>query len=170
LERARECFLIGAQLGFVSSMKTLGRLLDESDPQRWFWWGRAAVLGHPNSFLYHFSNPVPEFNSGVGNGSVVFQIGKALNGHINVEKRAIFNNGYKFAGYKFENRIGPANFAVLFYAQCVVCCRAVDAWSICAARIGVVKDIRVLIGKLVWKTRDLALFWAPKPSSRCVCF
>jgi TPR repeat protein len=39
LEKTRECFQIAAQLGFVSSMRFLGNLLDESDPQRWIWFG-----------------------------------------------------------------------------------------------------------------------------------
>jgi TPR repeat protein len=42
LEKAREYYLIAAQLGHVDSMVGLGRMLD---PQKWLWWGRAAVLG-----------------------------------------------------------------------------------------------------------------------------
>jgi hypothetical protein len=153
LQKAREFFLVAAQLGHIYSMNAFGRLLDASDPQRWLWWGRAAVLGESRWFLYYFSRSVEKFNSGSGNAASVFQIGKALNGHVSVEHGTIFglNN-------KFDNRIGHANSAISFYLQCAACRRAVDAWSVCAARIGVVKDIRVLIGKLVWETRVLALY------------
>ena len=70
-----------------------------------------------------------------------------------MEKRTIFGEGREFGA-----RVGQANSAISFYVQRVACRRAVDAWSICAALVGVVKDIRVLIGKIVWETRDLALF------------
>ena len=63
--------MIAAQLGHVDSMKELGGPLDKSDPQRWLWWGRAALLGDPYSFLYSFSDAVEEFNSGSGNGTAV---------------------------------------------------------------------------------------------------
>jgi hypothetical protein len=153
LEKAGDCRLIAAELGDVYSMNVLGRLLDESDPQRWVWWHRAAVLRGPDSFLNNFRGVVEKFNAGSGNGVVVFQIGKALNGHFNVEKRTIFG-----MSNDFDNRIGPANSAASFYkSQVVACRRAVDAWSHVGIQCGVVKDVRVLIGKLVWETRDLAL-------------
>jgi hypothetical protein len=160
-------------------MNNLGELLDESDPQRWYWWGRAAVLRRPDRFLAYFSDVVESFNSGSGNGYAVFQIGKALNGRVSKEKRTMF--GKKSAN--FDTRIGPANSAISFYESQISACRlAVDAWSHVGIRCGVAKDIRILIGKLVWETRDLALFRVPKPSAKasakpstkratqCVCF
>jgi TPR repeat protein len=66
LEKARECFQIAAQLGFVSSMRFLGNLLDESYPQRWIWWGRAAVLRDPSLFLENFSGAVLKLISVLG--------------------------------------------------------------------------------------------------------
>jgi hypothetical protein len=156
LDKARECHLIGAQLGFVSSMRTVGRLLDESDPQRWFWWGRAAVLGLPDPFLETLTRPAHKFKSGSGNAAaVVFQIGRASNGHTNVEERTVFGSNL----YNFDNLIVPANSAISFYKSQLSACRdAVDAWSHVGIRCGVVKDIRVFIGKLVWAARDLALY------------
>jgi hypothetical protein len=154
LDKARECYLVAAQLGLVESMSAFGRLVDESDPLRWLWSGRAAELGQPGLFLGKFSELIEKFNSGSGNCAVMFQIGKALSGHASAEKGTIFGKSKKF-----DKLIGPANSAISFYkSQLYACRRAVDVWSVCAARIGVVKDIRVLIGKLVWETRDLALY------------
>jgi hypothetical protein len=153
LVKARECYLIAAQLGNVDSMSAVGRLLDGSDPQRWLWRGRAAVFGDPSSFLLNFSAKVHQFKSGSQNGAVVFQIGKALNGHVSVENGTIFGSNRNF-----DNRTGPANSGISFYKSQLAACRcAVDAWSHVGIRCNVVKDIRVLIGKLVWETRDLAL-------------
>jgi hypothetical protein len=154
LDKAREVFLIAAQLGCVFSMRDLGALLERSDPQRWFWWGRAAVFGDTYLFLFNFSGPVHKFESGSRNGAVVFQIGNALTGRIRVEKRTIFDQTCDFDSF-----IGPANSAISFYkSQLSACRRAVDTWSHVGIRCGVVKDIRILIGKCVWETRDLALF------------
>jgi hypothetical protein len=119
LEKAKEYHLIAAQLGFVFSMTEFGRLLDASDPQRWVWLGRAALLRDSYTFLCSFSDQVEKFNSGSGNGGAVFQIGKSLNGHVSVEKRAFFG--------LFAQLINPANFAVSFYkSQLAACRRAVD--------------------------------------------
>jgi hypothetical protein len=154
LEKARELYFIAAQLGFVCSMRSLGALLDESDRQRWLWWGRAAVLGDALWYLCSFSDVVEKFNSVSANCAVVFHIGQTLNEHVSVEKRTIFGNRYDF-----NNLNGPANSAISFYkSQLSSCRRAVDMWSHVSIRCGVVKDIRVLIGKLVWESRDLALF------------
>jgi TPR repeat protein len=48
----------------VWAMNELGDLLDESDPQRWRWWGRAAALGDRSNFLFSFPEQVELFNSG----------------------------------------------------------------------------------------------------------
>jgi hypothetical protein len=147
---------VAAQLGLVLSMSALGWLFDEFHPQRWFWRGRAAVIVQHSLFLNDFSVVVLRFNSGLVKGNVVFQIGRALNGHISVEKRTIFGSDFNF-----DNRIGPANSAISFYKSQLSACRlSVDAWSHAGIQSGVVKDIRVLIGKLVWETRDLALYKA----------
>jgi TPR repeat protein len=50
LDKAKENFLLASELGHVSAMIELGNLLDESDPQRWRWWGRAAALGDSSGF------------------------------------------------------------------------------------------------------------------------
>jgi hypothetical protein len=100
-----------------------------------------------------FCDVVEKFVSGSGNGAVMFQIGKALNGHVSLQKRIILGDDFNF-----DARIGPASAAISFYVQRVACRRAVDTWSHVGIRCGVVKDIRVLIGKLVWEMRDLALY------------
>lgn len=52
-----------------------------------------------------------------------------------------------------------AKQASTFYDQQVTASRnAVQAWSICAKRLNIIKDMRVFIAKLVWKNRKLGLF------------
>jgi TPR repeat protein len=120
LEKARECYLVAAQLGNVLSMDDLGNMLADSDPQRWFWWGLLAVRGGLwRSFLFNFSGAVEKFNISSENGAAVFQIGKALSGHVSVEKRTIFGSSYDF-----NNLIGPASSAILFYKSQLSACRS----------------------------------------------
>ncbi len=127
-------------------MNAFGTMLNEFDPQQWVWWGRAAILGEPSRFMISFSGQVEKCNSGSGNGVVVFKIGEALNGHISVEEKTFFGSNYNF-----DNLIGSATTAISFYKSQLSACRlAVDAWSHVGIQCGVVKDIRVLTGKLVW--------------------
>jgi hypothetical protein len=77
-----------------------------------------------------------------------------LSGHICLQKRTIFDDDYYF-----DERIGPANSAVSFYKSQLAACRlGVDVWSLCCLRLNIYKDLRILIGKMVWESRHFALF------------
>jgi TPR repeat protein len=153
LDKAKESFLLASELGDVWGMVELGDLLDESDPQRWRWWGRAVTLGGTWNVLFNFSEQVDLFNSGSGSAAVMFAIGRALQGHVNAEKRTIFNEIWSFA-----SRIGPAKEAIAFYkAQIKAAKDAMHAWTLVGIKLNIVKDVRKLIAKLIWESRDEAL-------------
>ena len=129
-------------------------MLDESDPQRWHWWGLAAKRGNFFSFLDYFSTPVNEFQSDPSLASVFFMIGRYLRGQVDCEKKKIFGDSYRF-----DSLVGPANRAIDFFvAQCAAARKAVDTWCLMALRINskVNKDIRKKIGMLIWEARDQA--------------
>jgi hypothetical protein len=136
-------------------MYQYGSSLVHSDPQRWYWLGRAAARGESFSFLYNFREQVRKFNSRPAVvGAVVFAIGRALNGHVNAEKRSIFNDCDNF-----DYRIGPANQAIDFFiGQCYAARKAVNTWSLVGVRLCMVKDIRILIAKMIWDARDRVLY------------
>jgi hypothetical protein len=78
-------------------------------------------------------------------------LGHVLRHEVNVERQTIFG---KLQGTHF---FGPAKDAVQFYKDiCQATRLAVDAWSIVGARLRVVKDVRLIISRLVWKARDEA--------------
>ncbi len=80
----------------------------------------------------------------------MFVIGRGLKGHINNEKGTIFGNGDNF-----DARIDLANQALHFYEfQLQSYRKAVDSWLIIGLRNRVVKDIRKLIGKMIWDARE----------------
>lgn len=73
---------------------------------------------------------------------------------MNEETRSIFNERWEF-----YTCIGPARQAIKFYEEQLQACRnAVKCWNLIGARLGVVKDVRKIIAKLIWDTRGLALF------------
>ncbi len=164
LNLAKENILITAELGHVWATCDYGRLLGDSDPARWLWWGRAALRGWPFSFLDSFSKQVDLFFSGSGNATVVFLIGRAFNGNLDMEKKQTFGKKYDF-----DSLIGPANQAVSFYESQIKSARlAVDTWTLVATRLHLIKDMRILIGKMIWEARFEANYKienAPVPRS-----
>jgi hypothetical protein len=151
-ERAKENHLVAAELGLVYSTVCFGELFDENDPQRFVWLGKAAARGQFVSFLVEMFDQIGDFRSGTGYANVVFAIGRALKGHINNEKRTIFGEASRFDAY-----IRPANQALHFYEfQLQSYRKAVDSWTIVGLRNKVVKDIRKMIGKMIWDAREEA--------------
>jgi hypothetical protein len=104
-------------------------------------------------FCLNFAKQVELFNSGSGSAAVMFAIGRALQGHVNEEARTIFNSDYKF-----DSLIGPAKQAIAFYeAQIKATKDAMRAWTQVGIKLKVVKDVRKLIAKLIWDSREEAL-------------
>jgi hypothetical protein len=157
-EIATANYVVAAELGHVRAMGCLGELLDKDDPQRFFWLGRAAANGESDSFLNGMSIEMRNFNSGTGYAKVVFVIGRALKGHINNEKQAIFGRDNNFDTY-----IGLAKQALYFYEfQLQSYRKAVDSWTFAGLRNNVVKDIRKMIGKMIWDAREEAAYLEKK--------
>jgi hypothetical protein len=154
LHQAKESFLRASELGHISAMIWFGTMLDESDAQRWRWWGRAAALGNSWSFLQYFMEQVRLFISGSGSAAVMFAIGQALQGHVNEEARMIFNSRVTVVSL-----ISPAKQAIAFYEAQIKATRdAMRAWTQVGLRYNVVKDVRKLIAKLIWDSREEALY------------
>jgi TPR repeat protein len=154
LEKGKENFLRASELGHVMAILWLGNSFEVSVPQRWRWWGRAAALGGSWRFLDNFAEQVELFYSGYGNAAVMFAIGRALQGHVREHARTIFSSDYEF-----DSLIGPAKQAIAFYeAQIKSTKDAMRAWTLVGIKLKVVKDVRKLIAKLIWDSREEALY------------
>jgi TPR repeat protein len=157
-DKARENWLRASELGDVLAMYPLGALLKESDPQRWRWWGRQAPVAISRDVVFEFTKQVDLFNSGGGSAAVVFAIGQALQGHVNEQKRTIFNSRYGFGSY-----IGTAKQATAFYESQIKATKdAMRAWTLVGIKLKVVKDVRKLIAKMIWDSREDALYKTQK--------
>jgi TPR repeat protein len=154
LDKARENWLRASEVGHVFAMRCLGDLLGKSDPQRWRWWGFAAALGISWRFLSNFAEEVELFNSGSGSAAVMFTIGRALQGHVDEESRKVFNSSYNF-----DSLIGPTKQAIAFFETQIKATKdAMHAWTQVGIKLKVVKDVRKLIAKLIWDSREVALY------------
>ena len=146
---AKENFLIASELGHARAAEEFFDLLDESDPCCWLWWSRAALRGWAFSFLDSFSEQVELFFSGSGNSTIVFSIGHALKGNIDMEKKENFGDDYRF-----YSQLGPATQAVAFYDSQIESARlAVNTWSLVATRLHMIEDMRIFIGEMIWDAR-----------------
>jgi hypothetical protein len=150
--KARENYRMASQLGDCEGMKRYAYFFADSDPQKFvFWLGKAAANGTSYSFCAVMRERVRRFDAGVGFANVVFAIGRALKGHIDRENGLIFGDPENF------RCINEAERAFLFYEfQLQSYRRAVDSWTIVGLRNGIVKDIRKMIGKMIWESRDEA--------------
>jgi hypothetical protein len=108
-----------AELGDVIAVSRWCELLEESDPQRFVWLAKDAACGRTDGFLTLMRHHIGNFRSGAEHPKVVFAIGRALKGQIDLTERKIFQVRFKFA-----SRIGPANLAVRFY----------DSWNAIATQ------------------------------------
>ncbi len=86
----------------------------------------------------------------MANRSCVFVLGAAVKFLINSsEKRALFRETFK--------NVANALVAVAFFETQVGAARAaVDEWTKVAIRLGIIRDVRKLIAKLVWDAREKA--------------
>ncbi len=112
---------------------------------------RAAVLGEREFFLLSVKQLLQNGNS---DRKILFAVGKALRGNINVVKKEIFGNPLYFETIK-EFSIKSFMF---FHSQCLACRAAIDTWTIIAIRSMVVKDIRRMISEMLWKDRAEARY------------
>ncbi len=146
---AKQNYLIAAELGDVIGARKLAQLLDDADPALWMWLGRIANCGNVFPLVELAPKMVEQFFSGSGSAPAVFFIGRAFKGHIDMDKRQIFD-----ASDNFDSLVGLANQAISFYDSQIKCARlAVDTWTLVGIRLGMVKDMRVLIGKMIWEGR-----------------
>jgi hypothetical protein len=127
-------------------------LFDELDAQRWLWWGRAAAKGNGTHSWQTLRR-----KSTISVKDTVIAIGRALQGHVDLEQRSMFGC-FEF-DFELDYASDMAKLAINFYNLQVVAARqAVDAWTLISLRFHLAKDIRIMIGKgkMIWSARDSA--------------
>jgi len=135
VQKAKENFLFAAQLGHVEAMVCFADCLTKCDPMWWFWRGKAATCGVEGKFPDLCLEVIERFKCSIGNRAIVFAIGQAFKHHP--------QNEYACEAINF------------FWAQCAAARKAVDTWTLVGIRFGIIKDIRMVLGRMIWDVRSL---------------
>lgn len=150
MSKAKENWLIASKLGSVYAMASLADILPNSSAQGWSLRSRAAKLGYTFQFSARFDQTVK--NNPQNN--VLFIVGQTLHGNIHENARLIFKRSADF-----HVIIGSAKKAVAFYMHQVEAYRnAVLEWIKVGRKLKVCRDIRKVIGMLIWNSRGEALY------------
>jgi hypothetical protein len=145
------CFEIAYALGCAKSAAQLANYYHQFDMCRWRYLTFAALHNNARHYLEQLDLVIPQDEEDVSNNAELGMfIGKTLNTYYDKNTRLIF--GWHASKEK-------ALIIINFYTQQIESCRrAIDAWTQCAWRLGIYKDLRKMIGQLVWNDRDLGLY------------
>lgn len=154
-EQAKENFVRGAELGHARCMFECRNYFAKTDPTRWYWWGQAARRGQGERCFYDLP-PDPKLLIESFGCAAVFSIGRTLEGCLDIANETIFDKPHFF-----KTRGQSACFAFNFFQfhRRAAVHRAVSAWVLCAIRLLMIKDIRLLIGRLVWQSQWQTKIW-----------
>jgi hypothetical protein len=130
---------------------------------RFVWLGKAAEGGY-TAIVGEMVRQIRMFDSGVAiPNAVVFVIGKVLKRGLDKEKKTIYGDGDNFDEYfPFVTK------SIHFYDYQSNCYRnCVNWWSLIGKRNNVVKDVRIMIANMIWKSREEALFPQIESTNKC---
>ncbi len=149
LVRAAALFKEAAELGHVMAAFDYGQVaFAAEDWRRYHWWRMAAARGTTFMFLEKAAlEQVERFDKGEGGaGRVVFELGRALKAR--PEGRPLD-----------ERKARAVARCVQLHDEWVAWAKAaIQTWTAIGRRLGVGKDIRVVIVKLLWADRAA---WSP---------
>ena len=140
----KDCFRKAAELGDVAATRKLGLL--STGVKRINFLGDAARKGAIDDELIEFAvslHPTDDLYE-----SLAFAIGRALKNYISRD-RIFLRKRFDFDIVAPKLRELEAFFSI----QCQRTRNAVDMWALVGKRIGVVKDVRLIISRLIWEFR-----------------
>jgi hypothetical protein len=120
----------------------------EHDWERYMWWLRAAERGineRPFCEVHVMQFLLPTFERGE-NSRILHVVAPVIRKHLDVEKSEVFGCGFT------QDKMAMLLRVLELHDQLTgVVRRSVDCFAIVGRRCGLVKDVRVLIGKLLWE-------------------
>jgi hypothetical protein len=131
-----------AEAGHIEAMYSYGSCgFTENDPERYEWYCRAAALGDRDAL-----DELHEAAALADPGACMFEMGRGCKRHLDVAQ------GTLFAVQLDEDSLEDIQKVIAYYDECVQRAkRAVDCWSLVGARLGVVKDVRIVVARLIWE-------------------
>jgi hypothetical protein len=145
--RATELFLAAAELGDASAQWCYGEMaFGSSDWERFHWWSLAVARGcGKDSFLDDTVCLLPAFEGGQL-GRILHVTAPVLRANLNVVEQEVFGTKIGKEVWQRLLRVLELHEAMIYRAR-----RAVMCWSMAGRRRGVVKDMRVMIAKMLWE-------------------
>jgi hypothetical protein len=145
--RAIEFFKRAAELSESSSEFAYGRLaFGENDWERYVWWGRAATHGFHHKELGRSAlRFLPLFQEG-RHGRILHTVAPLIRSNIDIDRRLVFRCAYSEEEIRQLQRVIELHDVMVSRARA-----AIDCWSMAGRRRGVVKDMRVVIAKMLWE-------------------
>jgi TPR repeat protein len=151
-DKARALFREAAELGAVSGMYNHAkRGLNEADPERYVWLGRAAALGHHAAAME--VTLAAEKQLGVfralRSGRTVLAIGEALRERVDTGAKTVFELACDEQSLECAEKVLHLSSSWRRLAE-----EAIRCWLLIGRRQrGTNRDVRMLIAKLLWRDR-----------------
>jgi len=161
------CLRRAAELGHVPAQSFYGEGFVIDEPEHFLWKGKAAsgaerTRSFQQDFIVNVQWPMNEYSRlpTTQIGKVIFQIGAILR-NCNSEIEQVVNTyRFRFCGAtKRKEIISNLKYAVKLHdTWCRLTRTTVDVWCCIALRYQVSRDIRRLIGEIIWASRRDALY------------
>jgi TPR repeat protein len=146
--KATELHKRAAVLGQVYAMHEYGwRAFGEGelDWERYYWWGRVAARGYGELVSrVAVVGLLSSFEKGE-RGRILHAVGALIRNNLDIVSCLLFRKSIPLDECRKLKRVVALHDAMLGRAR-----RAIDCWSVAGRRCRVVKDIRVMISKMLW--------------------
>lgn len=158
LEKSRVCLQFAALLGSATAIhKHVVDTFDDTDPNAYTILGDLLCRGRKKNVTFRlFFDYIDLYRCGkVEYSEATYEIGKSLCSYGQVEswfvEEIYIRTGHQISKERVKSSF---DFAVDFYnGQHRLVCDAIHTWSLIGRRFKVVKDIRIMIGKMIWADR-----------------
>ncbi len=157
LEIATTCFKRAIALGNIRSCHHYGMTFRDDQPEHFLWLGHyASASNFPVAFCKSTVKKIRAYcdNLNATLGPVVFQIGKSLVGHVNSAEKTLFRQKRSDA----EWFVAACLALSMYNSWCLLTREAVDSWTIIAHRNGFPRDVRRMVGHVIWESRSQGLY------------
>ena len=157
LQKSLGFALQAANMGCIDCCKQVANQFSTNEPSRYTWLSKIAASrkrGCQEPFLCEIGFQMRRLEYGHDVPSVLFEMGRQLNGQVDLEEGEIFGSSQGFADRK-EGALAAVQF-YLFQKECYQ--KAVFTFALIARRVGVVKDVRLIISRKIWESRKEAKY------------
>ncbi len=156
LDNACAAFKQAAEMGDWYANWLLGKYgFRESEWRRYFWWGRAAACVYycPKAIVKLAEAAILQIDQCEhgGLGRILFEIGAACNELVILRTSSRLGVDWSRSDCTEEAALFALEHAAALYAEWCLCAKqGIACWMWIGRHLGAVKDVRILIGNMLW--------------------